>query len=79
MFVLFRLYICKYQEYASYVNTDERNTIYISIQTQRIKLKEGIASRSAKVCSREVRNKEQKLLDESSKSTLLPKANNNDI
>ena len=30
----------KYQEYASYVNTDKTNIIYTSIQTQRIKLKE---------------------------------------
>ena len=50
MLVLLPLHIrSKYQEYAAYVNTDERNTIHISIQIQRIKLKEGIAPRSAKI------------------------------
>ena len=33
----------KCQEYASYVNTDKRNIIHTSIQTQRIKLKEGVS------------------------------------
>ena len=45
MLVLFPLHIrSKYQEYASYVNTDKRNRIHISIRTQRIKLKEGSVS-----------------------------------
>ena len=40
--VLFPLHIRrKCQEYVSYVNTDKRNIIHTSIQTQRIKLKEG--------------------------------------
>ena len=40
MLFLFPLYIrSKYQEYASYVNTDKRNIIHTKIQTQRIKLK----------------------------------------
>ena len=44
MLVLFPLHIrSKYQEYASYVNTDKRNIIHTSIQTQRIKLKEGVS------------------------------------
>ena len=38
-----------YEEYASYVNTDKRNTIDISIQTQRIKLTEGSVSGSTKI------------------------------
>ena len=51
MLVLFPLHVrSKYQEYASYVNTDERNTVRNSIQTQRIKLKEGNVSRSTKTC-----------------------------
>ena len=80
MLVLFPLHIhSKYQEYASYVKTDARNTILISIQTQRIKLKEGSVSRSKKIWWRVVQNKERKLLDESSKDTLLPKAYNSDI
>ena len=80
MLVLFPLHIrSKYQEHASYVNTDTRNTIHISIRTQRIKLKEGSVSRSKKTCQREVQNKERKLLDESSKDTLLPKVSNSDI
>ena len=80
MLVLFPLHIrSKYQEHASYVNTDTRNTIHISIQTQRINLKEGSVFRSTKTCQREVQNKGRKLLDESSKDTLLPKANNSDI
>ena len=49
--VLFPLHIRnKYQEYASYVNTDKRNRIYTSIRTQRIKLKEESVSRSTKIC-----------------------------
>ena len=80
MLVLFPLYIrSKYHEYVSYVNTDARNTIHISIQTQRIKLKEGSVSRSTKIYQREVQNKERKLLGENFKDTLLPKANNSDI
>ena len=80
MLVLFPLHICsKYQEYASYVNTDERNTICNSIQTQRIRLKEGSVSRSTKICQREIQNKERKLIDESSKDTMLHKANNSGI
>ena len=80
MLGLFPLHIrSKYQEYASYVKTDERNRIHISIRTQRIKLKERSLSRSTKICERKVQNKERNLLDESSKDTLLSKANNNDI
>ena len=82
MLVLFPLHIrSKYQEYASYVNTDKKNTIHTSIQTQRIKLKEGsvLVSRSTKIYWREIQNKERNLLDESSKDTLLSEANNNDI
>ena len=78
--VLFPLHIpSKYQEYASYVNTDKNNTILTSIETKRIKLKEGSVSRSTKICKRELQNKESNLLDESSKDTLLSKGNNNDI
>ena len=80
MLVLFPLHIrSKYQEYASYVNTDERNTIHTSIETKRIKLKEGSVSQSTKICERELQNKERNLLDERSKDTLLSKGNNNDI
>ena len=46
MLFLFPLHIrSQYQEYASYVNTDKRNIIHTSIQTQRIKLKEVSVSR----------------------------------
>ena len=80
MLLLFLLHVHgKYQEYASYVNTHKRNIIHTSIQTQRIKLKEVTVSRSTKIYKREIRNKEQNLVDESSKDTLLSKANNNDI
>ena len=80
MLVLFPLHIrSKYQEYASYVNTDKRNRIHISIRTQRIKLKEGSVSRSTKICYREVQNKERNFLAEISEDTLLSKAKNNDI
>ena len=80
MLVLFPVNIrSKYEEYASYVNTDKRNTIHISIQSQIIKLKEGSVSRSTEICERQVQNKEQNLLDESVKDTLLSKANSNDI
>ena len=80
MLVLFPLHIrSKYQEYASYVNTDKRKTIHTSIETKRIKLKEGSVSRSTKICERELQNKERNLLDERSKDTLLSKGNNNDI
>ena len=49
--VLFPLHIrSNYQEYASYVTTNKRNTVDISIQTQRIKLKAGNVSRSTKIC-----------------------------
>ena len=49
--VLFPLHIRnKYEEYVSYVNTDNRNTIHASIQTQRIKLKEGSMSPSTNIC-----------------------------
>ena len=38
---LFPLYVrSKYKEHASYLNTDKRNIIHTSIQTQRIKFKE---------------------------------------
>ena len=47
--------------YASYANTDKRNTIHISIQTQSLKLKEGSVPRSTKMCLREVQNKETKI------------------
>ena len=82
MLVLFSLHIrSKYQEYASFVNTDKRNTIHTSIQTQRTKLKEGsvLVCRNTKICWREIQNKERNLLDESSKDTLLSKVNNNDV
>ena len=80
MLFLFPLHIRrKYPEYDSYVNTDKRNIIHTSIQTQRIKLKEVTVSRSTKIYKREIRNKERNLVDESSKDTLLSKANNNDI
>ena len=36
-------------------------------------------SRSTKTYLKETQDKERNLLDESSKDTLLPKANNNDI
>ena len=72
MLLLFLLHVHgKYQEYASYVNTHKRNIIHTSIQTQRIKLKEVSASRSTKIYSREIQNKERNSLDESSKDTLL--------
>ena len=49
MLVLFPLHICnKYQEYDYYVNTDKRNKIDTSTQTQIIKIKEGSVSRSKK-------------------------------
>ena len=49
--LLFPLHIrSKYEEYVSYVNTDNRNTIHASIQTQRIKLKEGSMSPSTNIC-----------------------------
>ena len=80
MLFLFPLHIySKYQDYASYVNTDKRNIIQTSIQTQRINLKEVCTSRSTKIYYREVQNKEGNLPDESSKDTLLSKANNNNI
>ena len=80
MLVLFPLHIpSKYQEYAFYVNTDKNNTIHTSIETKRIKLKEGSVSRSTKICERELQNKESNLVDERSKDTLLSKGNNNDI
>ena len=72
MLFLFPLHIRgKYQEYACYVNTDKRNIIHTSIQTQRIKLKE--------VCFEVPKFKERNLLDGSSKDILLSKANNNNI
>ena len=78
--MLFPLHISsKDQEHASYENTDKRNTIHSSIQTGKIKLKEGSVSRSTKSCQRKIQNKEQNLLDESSKDTLLSKKNNSDI
>ena len=41
MLFLFPLHIrSKYQDYASYGNTEKTNIIHTSIQTQRIKLKE---------------------------------------
>ena len=77
---LFPLFICsKYHEHVSYVNTDKRNLIHINIQTQRIKLEEVSVSQGTKSHQREIKNKERNLLDESSKDTLLSKANNNDI
>ena len=80
MLFLFPLLIrSKYQEYVCYVNTNKRNIIHTSIQTQRIHLKEVSASRSTKIYYEEIQNKERNLLDESSKDTLLFKANNNDI
>ena len=60
VFVLFPLHIrSKYQEYASYVNTDKRNTIHISIQTQRIKKEmclevPKIAKGKLKICLKKV-------------------------
>ena len=78
MLFLFPLHIySKYQDYAS--SPDKRNIIQTSIQTQRINLKEVCASRSTKIYYREVQNKEGNLPDESSKDTLLSKANNNNI
>ena len=80
MLFLFPLLIrSKYQEYVCYVNTNKRNIIHTSIQTQRIHLKEVSASWSTKIYYEEIQNKERNLLDESSKDTLLFKANNNDI
>ena len=79
MVFLFPLHIrSKYQE-CFYVNTNESNIIHTSIQTQKIKLKEVSVSRSTKIYWREIQNKEQNLLNESSKDTLLSKANNNNI
>ena len=80
MVLLFPLYIrSKYQEYASYVNIDKRNWIHSNIQIKRIKLKEGIVSRSTKICKKEVLNKEQNLLEERSTDTLLSKDNSNNM
>ena len=82
LLVLFPLHISsKNQQYASYENTDKRNTIHTSIQTEKIKLKEGKASRLEvpKVAREKIQNKEQNLLVESSKDTLLSKENNNVI
>ena len=77
---LLPLHICsKYQEYASHVNTDKRNIINTSIQTQRIKLKEVSVSQGTKIYHREIQYKERNLLDEGSKDILLSKANSNDI
>ena len=77
---LLPLHICsKYQEYASHVNTDKRNIINTSIQTQRIKLKEVSVSQGTKIYHREIQYKERNLLDEGSKGILLSKANSNDI
>ena len=61
------------------MNTDKRNLIHSSIQTQRISLKEVSVYQSTKSYYKEIQNKEQNLLDESSKDTLLSKVNNNDI
>ena len=67
MFVLFPLHIrSKHQECASYVNTDKRNGIHTSTQTQRIKFKEGSVSQrtkfakekfkiKSKICKKKVR------------------------
>ena len=47
---LFPLHIrSKYQEYASYINTDKRNIIHAKIQSQRLKLKKVSVSRSTKI------------------------------
>ena len=57
--VLFPLHIrSSYLEYASYV-TDKRNTIHISIQTQRIKLKEGSVFRVIKIYLKELKIKNE--------------------
>ena len=70
----------KYQDTpASYVNTDHRNIIHPSIQTQGIKLKEVSVSRRTKIYYRKIENEDRNLLDESSKDTLMYKANNNII
>ena len=80
MLFLFPLHIrSKYQDYASYGNTEKTNIIHTSIQTQRIKLKEVSMSRSTKIYQGEIQNKERNLLEESSKDTLLCKANNKNI
>ena len=39
----------EYQEFASYVNTDKRNIIHTSIQTQRINLKKQVCLEVPKV------------------------------
>ena len=63
--VLFSLHVWnKYEEYASYVKADTRNTIYTSIQTQVIKFREGSVSRSTRIYYGEIKNKEQNLLDQ---------------
>ena len=69
----------KYQEYASHVNTNKRNTIYTKIQSQRFKVREVSASEVPKVTKEKFKIKKRNLLDESSKDMLLSKANNNDI
>ena len=80
MLILFPLDIRrKWQEYASYVYIDKRNIIHSKIQTQKIKLKEVSVSGSTKTYWKEIQNKEGNLLEQSSKYTLLSKANNNDI
>ena len=62
MLFLFPLHIhSKYQEYAPHVNTDKRNIIHTSIQTQRIKLKEVSVSRSTKIYKTEIQNKEYEI------------------
>ena len=61
MLVLFPPHIRnKYREDASYVNTVKNNAIHFSIQTQRIKLKEGSVSRGTNICQGEVQNKERR-------------------
>ena len=69
----------KYHEYASHVNTNKRNTVYTKIRSQRFKVREVSASEVAKVTKEKFKIKKRNLLDESSKDTLLSKANNNDI
>ena len=57
---LFPLHIrIKYKEYASHLNTDNKNVIHTSIQTQRIKLKEVSVSRSAKFITEKFKMKNE--------------------
>ena len=60
MLVLFPLHIpSKCQEYAFYVNTDQNNTIHTSIETKRIKLKEGMCHEVPKLAKENFKTKKE--------------------